>query len=67
MRLLERLTKWIPALAVFLVGIVFKLGGELRGGYGWCDIILVVCVVTAGVLLLQSLANHRDMIRNDGA
>jgi hypothetical protein len=39
----------------------------LRGGYGWCDIILVVCVVTAGVLLLQSLANHRDMIRNDGA
>ena len=65
MRLLERMIKWFPALAIFLVGIVFKVGGELRGGYGWCDVVLVVSVVTAGVLLLQTLANHREMKQSD--
>jgi hypothetical protein len=47
-------SNWLPAIAWVAIGVGFKVGGDVRGGYGWCDFTFALFLAAAGVSAWQA-------------
>jgi len=50
-----QLSGWLPAILFLIIGTAIELVGDLRGGYGWCDIVFIAFVVVAAMFAWQAL------------